>query len=146
VLLVRPIEGNALYVAPCERTADSLEYPDKLLVWRRVVALPRRPGADVRVRPRPATGADGHERLLWDSVPFTRSRALRTTSGAFPLSPSPQGEVNPTSTDALLSSMKAPVRVADVDVGGCRRGALRGGEQRLAFDAGEELGGSDFEF
>ena len=61
-------------------------------------------------------------------------------------SPSPQGEVNPTSTDALVGSMKAPVRVADVDVGGCRRGALRGGEQRLAFDAGEELGGSDFEF
>ena len=42
--------------------------------------------------------------------------------------------------------MKAPVRVADGDGGGCRRGTLRGGEQRLAFDAGEELGGSDFEF
>jgi hypothetical protein len=42
--------------------------------------------------------------------------------------------------------MKSPVRVADVDVGGCRRGALRSSEQRLAFDAREELGGSDFEF
>ena len=60
--------------------------------------------------------------------------------------PSPRGEVNPTSTDALVGSMKAPVRLADVGVGGCRRGAFRGGEQRLAFDAGEELGGSDFEF
>jgi hypothetical protein len=60
--------------------------------------------------------------------------------------PHRKGEVNPTSTDALVGSMKAPVRVADVDVGGCRPGALRGGEQRLAFDAGEELGGSDFEF
>jgi len=60
--------------------------------------------------------------------------------------PSPEGEVNPTSRDAIVGSMKAPVCVADVDVGGCRRRALRSGEQRLAFDAGEELGGSDFEF
>src|SRR6478609_8712298 len=58
----------------------------------------------------------------------------------------PEGKVNPTSTDALVGSMKAPVRVAHVDVGGCRRSALRSGEQRLAFDSGEELGGSDFEF
>jgi len=58
----------------------------------------------------------------------------------------PQGEVDPTFTDALVDSMKAPVRVADVNVGGCRRGPLRSGEQRLAFDPGEELGGSDLEF
>ena len=96
----------------------------------------RRPQGKTRSRP----GADGHDRLLWDA-PY-RSRALRTTSGAFP---APEGEVNPTSTDAIVRSMKAPVRVADVDVGGCRRGALRSGEQRLAFDAGEELGSSDFE-
>jgi prophage regulatory protein len=50
------------------------------------------------------------------------------------------------STKPIVGSMNAPVRVALVDVRGCRRGALRSGEQRLAFDAGEELGGSDFEF
>ena len=58
----------------------------------------------------------------------------------------PQVEVNPSATDAVVGSVKAPVRVADADVGGWRRGALRSGEQSLAFDAGEKLGGSDFEF
>ena len=46
---------------------------------------------------------------------------------------SPEGEVHPTATDANVGSMKAPIRVADVDVGGCRRGALRSGEQRWIF-------------
>ena len=85
--------------------------------------------------------AGGHDRLLWGG-PF-RLRALQTTSAH---SPSPEGELNPTSTEANVGSMKAPVRVADVDVGECRRGAPRSGEQCLAFDAGEELGGSDLEF
>ena len=79
-----------------------------------------------------------------------RFETLRSVRGRCEIraahSPPPEGEVNPTSTDAIAGSMKAPVRVARVDVGGCRRGALRSGEQRLAFDAGEELGGSDFEF
>ena len=90
--------------------------------------------------------ADGHERTAtsgrFGTLRSVRGRCERRAAH----SSSPDGEVNPTSTDALVGSMKAPVRVADVDVGGCRRGALRGGEQRLAFDAGEELGGSDFEF
>src|SRR5438270_11152870 len=42
--------------------------------------------------------------------------------------------------------MKAPDGGPNVDRGGCRHGALRSGEQRLAFEAGEELGGSNFEF
>jgi len=63
--------------------------------------------------------ADGHDRLLWNA-PF-RSRALRKTSGALP---APEGEVNPTFMDPIAGSMKAPVRVANVDVRGCRRGSL----------------------
>jgi len=96
--------------------------------------------AAIRVDLVPATSGRPRPTALGRSVP--RGRCERRAAHSL----SPQGEVNPTSTDAIVGSMKAPVRVADVDVGRCRRGALRSGEQRLAFDAGEELGGSDFEF
>jgi hypothetical protein len=52
------------------------------------------------------------------------------TTGCFdaPFRSRAEREVNPTSTDAIVGSMKAPVRVAVVDVGECRRDALRSGE------------------
>ena len=88
----------------------------------------------------------GHKRTATTGCFGTRRSVCGRGERRAAHSPSPEGELNPTSTEANVGSMKAPVRVADVDVGGCRRGALRSGEQRLAFDAGEELGGSNFEF
>lgn len=91
------------------------------------------------------TAQSGHKRTVRAGCFGT----LRPVRGALRTEERPrphrEGEVNPPSTDAI-GSMKAPVRVALMDFRGCRRGALRSGEQRLAFDAGEELGGSDFEF
>src|SRR3954464_15573518 len=90
--------------------------------------------------------AHGHEGTATSGCFVTRRSVhvcCERTSGAFALT---ARRVSPTSTAAIVCSMKAPVRVVDVHVGGCRRDALRSGEQRFAFDAGEELGGSDFEF
>jgi hypothetical protein len=96
--------------------------------------------ADTRQRLNPATSGQSGPAALGRSVPFAgrcgRRSGLALTGKARSTLPS---------TDAI-GSMKAPVRVALMDFRGCRRGALRSGEQRLAFDAGEELGGSDFEF